>query len=70
MLGTVAAILAFKNDAVGFIAGLVWHWGFRAAGRFEVWRERRDGRPFWRSYGSSYGESAGLLAQDESDRVA
>ncbi|KAK4503420.1 hypothetical protein PRZ48_004335 [Zasmidium cellare] len=30
MLITVAGCLAFKNDAVGFIAGLVWHWGLRA----------------------------------------
>ncbi|KAF2169375.1 hypothetical protein M409DRAFT_65059 [Zasmidium cellare ATCC 36951] len=29
MLITVAGCLAFKNDAVGFIAGLVWHWGLR-----------------------------------------
>ncbi|KAG9630051.1 hypothetical protein KCV04_g10420, partial [Aureobasidium melanogenum] len=27
MLVTVAGCLAFKNDAVGFIAGMVWHWG-------------------------------------------
>lgn len=29
MLVTVAGCLAFKNDAVGFIAGMVWHWGLR-----------------------------------------
>ncbi|KAF2726263.1 hypothetical protein K431DRAFT_280289 [Polychaeton citri CBS 116435] len=29
MLITAAGCLAFKNDAVGFIAGLVWHWGVR-----------------------------------------
>ncbi|CAK4033296.1 Molybdate transporter 2 [Lecanosticta acicola] len=29
MLITVAGCLAFKNDAVGFLAGLVWHWGLR-----------------------------------------
>ena len=27
MLVTVAGLLAFKNDAVGFIAGMFWHWG-------------------------------------------
>ncbi|KAF2155091.1 hypothetical protein K461DRAFT_266408 [Myriangium duriaei CBS 260.36] len=27
MLVTVAGCLAFKNDAVGFAAGMVWHWG-------------------------------------------
>ncbi|EME46393.1 hypothetical protein DOTSEDRAFT_70408 [Dothistroma septosporum NZE10] len=30
MLITVAGCLAFKNDAVGFLAGLVWHWSLRA----------------------------------------
>ena len=29
MLVTVAGCLAFKNDFVGFVAGLVWHWGLR-----------------------------------------
>ena len=32
MLITVAGCLAFKNDAVGFVAGLVWHWGLKAPG--------------------------------------
>ena len=27
MLVTVAGMLAFKNDAIGFIAGMMWHWG-------------------------------------------
>lgn len=29
MLITAAGCLAFKNDAVGFLAGLVWHWGIQ-----------------------------------------
>jgi len=29
MLITAAGCLAFKNDAVGFLAGLVWHWGLK-----------------------------------------
>ncbi|KAK3109806.1 hypothetical protein LTR53_016543 [Teratosphaeriaceae sp. CCFEE 6253] len=29
MLITAAGCLAFKNDAAGFLAGLVWHWGLR-----------------------------------------
>lgn len=36
MLVTAAGCLAFKNDAVGFIAGLVWHWGLR----LPAWAER------------------------------
>lgn len=38
MLITVAGCLAFKNDAVGFAAGLVWHWGLRMPGLVERWR--------------------------------
>jgi hypothetical protein len=74
MLVTVAALLTFKNDAVGFVAGLAWHWGFIAARRVEDWRERRNGGPFWRNLGHSRGEGAGLLAEghvhEESDRIA
>ncbi len=32
MLITAAGCLAFKNDAVGFLAGLVWHWGLEMPG--------------------------------------
>lgn len=34
MLMTTACILAFKNDAVGFLAGLLCHWAFRLSDRF------------------------------------
>lgn len=40
MFMTVAGILAFKNDAVGFLAGMLCHWSFRAQERYE---ERRGG---------------------------
>ena len=40
MFMTVAGILAFKNDAVGFLAGMLCHWSFRAQDRLE---ERRGG---------------------------
>ena len=40
MFVTVAGILAFKNDAVGFLAGMLCHWSFRAQERYE---ERRGG---------------------------
>ncbi|KAJ4295610.1 hypothetical protein N0V90_007623 [Kalmusia sp. IMI 367209] len=70
MLVTVATLLAFRNDAVGFIAGLVWHWGFKAAGRIEEWRERRQGMPFWRRNSHRHEESTGLLVHEESDRIA
>ena len=32
---TVAGILAFKNDAVGFLAGMLCHWSFKVQDRFE-----------------------------------
>jgi len=64
MLVTVATLTAFKNDAVGFIAGLVWHWGFKVAGKVEEWRARRQGTPFWRQIGHEEEESSGLLSHD------
>lgn len=67
MLVTVAALLTFKNDAVGFVSGLAWHWGFVAARRIELGRAEE---PVWRSVGSERGERAGLLAHSESDTVA
>ncbi|KAH8730681.1 hypothetical protein GQ44DRAFT_736379 [Phaeosphaeriaceae sp. PMI808] len=48
MLVTVAALLTFKNDGVGFITGMAWHWGFKWARNVEDWRDSRAGRPFWR----------------------
>jgi hypothetical protein len=70
MLVTVAALLTFKNDAVGFITGLVWHWGFTVARRLEIRRETRVARPFWRRAERSVSESTGLLSHEESDTVA
>ena len=46
MLVTVAGCLAFKNDAVGFLAGLLWHWGLQ----LPRWYQRTRGsehRPAW-----------------------
>ena len=40
MFVTVAGIVAFKNDAVGFLAGMLCHWSFGAQDRYE---ERRGG---------------------------
>lgn len=41
MLVTVAGCLAFKNDAVGFVAGLTWHWGLRLPNMLHRWRRGR-----------------------------
>ena len=37
---TVAGIIAFRNDAVGFAAGMLCHWSF---GVGDWWEERRAG---------------------------
>jgi hypothetical protein len=70
MLVTVAALLAFRNDAVGFIAGLVWFWGYRVSKSIVEWRERRRGGAFWRSFAHRPEERTGLLSHEESDTVA
>jgi len=36
MLVTVAGCLAFKNDGIGFLAGLLWHWGLKVPDWFEA----------------------------------
>lgn len=41
MLVTAAGCLAFKNDAVGFVAGLCWHYGLLVPGWVEGWRSVR-----------------------------
>lgn len=41
MLMTTAGILAFKNDAVGFIAGLLCHWAYMIADVIERKRKSR-----------------------------
>lgn len=67
MLITVAALLTFQNDAVGFIAGLVWHWVFKGARKVENWRDGQAGRPFWRRVEHSPSESTGLLVPQGRD---
>ncbi|KAF2003692.1 hypothetical protein P154DRAFT_519915 [Amniculicola lignicola CBS 123094] len=66
MLVTVAALLTFRNDAVGFGAGLVWHWGFKIAKRVQGGGEG----PFWRRVEHGVEESTNLLRHEESDRIA
>jgi len=60
MLVTVAGLLAFKNDAVGFLAGMVWHWGLHSPKYLERARATR----LWARSGivHSTGEDQGLLA--------
>jgi MFS superfamily sulfate permease-like transporter len=42
MLVTMAGLLAFRNDAVGFLAGLLWHWGLHAQDYIARWRVSRS----------------------------
>jgi hypothetical protein len=71
MLVTVAALLTFRNDAVGFIMGLVWHWAFQYARRVEDWRNNSIGRSFFRrSDHHRPSEITRLLSHEESDTVA
>ncbi|KAH8671359.1 hypothetical protein BX600DRAFT_458922 [Xylariales sp. PMI_506] len=44
MLMTTAGILAFKNDAVGFLAGMFCHWAYRIAEWFELRRGSSEER--------------------------
>jgi len=50
MMFTVAGLLAFKNDGVGFLAGMLCHWSYGLARRGKQWevirvRARREGEP-------------------------
>lgn len=35
MMVTVAGLLAFRNDGIGFVAGMMWHWGIQLTKRLE-----------------------------------
>lgn len=43
MLITVGGILAFKNDAVGFLAGMLCHWSFGIQDHLEARRSQSEG---------------------------
>lgn len=44
MLMTVGGLLAFKNDAVGFAAGMLCHWTYKSSGLVEKWQFNHSGR--------------------------
>ncbi|KAI9783873.1 MAG: hypothetical protein M1835_003698 [Candelina submexicana] len=44
MLATVGFLLAFKNDAIGFVAGMLCHWNYLLPGWWAEWRSGRRGR--------------------------
>ncbi|KPM33951.1 hypothetical protein AK830_g12621 [Neonectria ditissima] len=43
MLTTTAGLLAFRNDAVGFLAGMLCHGAYRLSERLAEWKARRGG---------------------------
>ncbi|KAH7011938.1 hypothetical protein EDB80DRAFT_876571 [Ilyonectria destructans] len=49
MLTTTAGLLAFRNDAVGFLAGMLCHGAYRLSERLAEWKTRRGGFPTERS---------------------
>lgn len=55
MLMTAGTILAFKNDGVGFLAGMGCYGGYRVAGWLSRWMERRERRE----------EERGLWAEED-----
>lgn len=58
MIVTVATLLAFKNDGIGFVVGMIWHWALRMPNIWE--RSRRQGRHFHDA--STEEERSGLLS--------
>ncbi|KAL2418239.1 hypothetical protein ABEF95_005813 [Exophiala dermatitidis] len=42
MLVTAGLLVAFKNDAIGFLAGLCCHWSYQLPEKFAVLRHERD----------------------------
>lgn len=61
MLVTVAGCLSFKNDAVGFIAGMLWHWGLKIPALVQGWR---SGSESWTRRNQSEAEGEGLLSRN------
>ncbi|KAF2758534.1 sulfate transporter [Pseudovirgaria hyperparasitica] len=62
LLVTVAGLLAFKNDFVGFVAGMLWHWGLKVSR--ELHNSRNQDESFWsrlRGHSTQNEESRGLL---------
>jgi len=62
MLVTVAGCLAFKNDAVGFIAGMIWHWGLKLSPVLERLQRSRGNSTSKQSITDA--ESEGLLSMN------
>ena len=47
MFMTIGLLLAFKNDGVGFLAGMLCHWAYQSSRLWDAWkgwRTKNDGR--------------------------
>jgi len=62
MLITVGGILAFRNDAVGFLAGMLCHWSFKLQDGWELRRSQAEGQI--RLEDERQGEGSRILLQE------
>ena len=62
MLVTVGGILAFRNDAVGFVAGMLCHGSFRLQDRWDLHWSQREG--YIRLENERQGDGSGILPQE------
>jgi len=62
MLITVGGILAFRNDAVGFLAGMLCHWSFKLQDGWELRRSQAEGQI--RLEDERQGEGSRILPQE------
>lgn len=73
MFMTIAGLLAFRNDGVGFIAGMMCHWANKLSRTWSSWesiRARRDDRRSSRNgQASTAGEEEEQLLLAEEDRL-
>lgn len=67
MLITAAGCLAFKNDAVGFFAGLLWHWGLKAPELYGMLRHGRGSIKLRQDDGAGDHLHEGLLSLRQED---
>ncbi|KAI9712200.1 MAG: hypothetical protein M1812_006934 [Candelaria pacifica] len=70
MLITLGFLLAFKNDAIGFLAGMLCHWNFLVPGWWADWRSGRGGRgpiALDEERSASTGEAEGTMGASSSD---
>ncbi|KAI9663779.1 MAG: hypothetical protein M1821_007269 [Bathelium mastoideum] len=70
MMMTIAGLLAFRNDAVGFIAGMLCHWTFHPPIRRGFWGRRERHWDLSHSWlGISGTNRLGSSRQEEGDRL-